>query len=99
MDIAQFTKAKEFPRVLEDISSNMGNGGEKRREKKRKLSAKYDEEDFNELLNSSPKKDPRKNTHAKNRDWEQLEAMVTTEKKDIMGDFDDLIESQGEPSP
>jgi hypothetical protein len=33
---------------------------------------------FNELLNSSPKKS-QKNTHTKNREWEELEAL--TDKK------------------
>ena len=63
-------------------------------------SAARDEDDFNELLKSSPKKKP-KGSHAKDREWERLE-MITTEKKNETG-LDDLMDNDFEnkvlPSP
>ena len=55
---------------------------------------KYQDEDddFNKLLNSSPKKNPKyTNSIKKDREWEALEAL-TDKKRDALHGFDELLE-------
>lgn len=53
----------------------------------------YDETDhFKELLNSSPKKSQKNNTHKKEREWEQLEAQTDKKRQSHLHAFDDLLD-------
>ena len=47
---------------------------------------KYDNEDeFNDLLKSSPKKKPKNQSHFKDKEWESLEALTSNQKKSAIG--------------
>ena len=50
-----------------------------------------DEDAFNEILKSSPKKKPNQQSHFKDREWENLEAMISDKKKAETAGFDDLL--------
>lgn len=52
-----------------------------------------DEDDFNEILKSSPKKKPNQQSHFKDKEWENLEAMISEKKRTdgAGGGFDDLL--------
>jgi len=66
-----------------------GTGFKKQSSKKGALGG-YDEENdaFNDLHNSSPKKKPNQSSIKKEREWEQLER----NRNDVMGGFDALLE-------
>jgi hypothetical protein len=76
---------KKLPVKIKDDGT-----GFKKQSNKKGGNPGYDEDNdtFNDLLNSSPKKKPNQSTIKKEREWEQLER----NNNDMMGGFDALME-------